>query len=117
VDAKKLAEAQRRVREAVTRSVESDVSTLALEVVGAIGNRASQLATALNQWAGRAALLSLGNPLSAMRALALTGGQELPDTDAERLKFIVRHAEARDIAVFSTSDQYIEARARLKIQG
>jgi tetratricopeptide (TPR) repeat protein len=117
VDAKKLAEAQRRVREAVTRSVESDIATLALEVVGALGNRASQLATALNQWAGRAALLSLGNPLSAMRALALTGGQELPDTDAERLKFIVRHAEARDITVFSTSDQYIEARARLGIQG
>jgi tetratricopeptide (TPR) repeat protein len=117
LDAKKLAEAQRRVREAVTRPFDSEVGLLALEVVGSIGNRASQLATALNQWASRAALLSLGNPLSAMRALSLAGGQDLPDTDVERLKFIVRHAEARDVAVFSTSDAYIEARARLGIQG
>lgn len=117
VDAKKLAEAQRRVREAVTRPFDAEVGMLALEVVGAVGNRASQIATALNQWASRAALLSLGNPLSAIRALSLVGGHELPDSDAERLKFIVRHAEARDLAVFSTSDPYIEARARLGIQG
>jgi hypothetical protein len=95
----------------------NDVPMLALEVVGSIGSRASQLATALNQWANRTALLAVGSPLTALRALALSASAELPPEGAERLRWIARHADARDLLTFSVSEQYAEARARAGVTG
>jgi cellulose synthase operon protein C len=88
------------------------VPMLALEVVGSLGSRASQLATALNQWASRTALLAVGNPLTAVRALALASGAEPPSEGPERLRWLARHAEVRDLAIFSVSDGYAELRRR-----
>jgi hypothetical protein len=88
---------------------------LALEIGGTIGNRASQLGTAINQWANRAALLAVGDPSIALRAIGRSAGpgKGLPDEGVERLKWIVRNSEARDLAVFSVSDAYSEARRRV----
>jgi tetratricopeptide (TPR) repeat protein len=117
VDAKRLGDAQKRVKAAIVRPYESDVSMLALEVVGSLGSKASQLATALNQWANRTALLAVGSPLTAFRALALASSVELPAEGPERLRWLGRHAEARDLAIFSVSDGYGEARKRLGVEG
>ena len=90
---------------------------LALEVVGSLGSRASQLATALNQWANRTALLAVGSPLTALRALALASNAELPAEGADRLRWIGRHAEARDLAIFSVSEAYGDVRKKLGVEG
>ncbi len=118
VDAKKMAEARQRIQAAMPRNLDADVPVLALEVIGSIGNRASQLATAVGQWGDRTGLLALGNPTAALRAIALAAGQhDVPTEGPDRVKWIVRHAEARDIAVFCVSEQYSEARRRLNLVG
>jgi cellulose synthase operon protein C len=117
VDPKRLADAQKRIKAAVKPPLPNDVPMLALEVVGSLGSRASQLATALNQWANRTALLAVGSPLTALRALALSSGAELPAEGPDRLRWIARHAEARDLMMFCVSEQYAEARARAGVTG
>jgi hypothetical protein len=115
VDAKKLAEAQQRLKNVPRRRMDDDVQTLALEVIGAIGNRASQVATALHQWGNRTGLLALGSPTASLRGLAfsagLTGGP--PTEGAERIKWVIRNPEARDLATFSVSEAYADARKRV----
>ncbi|HEX6274225.1 MAG TPA: tetratricopeptide repeat protein, partial [Polyangiaceae bacterium] len=117
VDQKRFGDAKKRIKDAMIHPFDAEVPMLALEVIGSLGNRVSQLAQALSAWANRTALLAVGNPLTALRAIALASGAELPPDDAERLRFIARNPEARDLFVFSMSDQYIEARQRLGVQG
>ncbi|HEV8245965.1 MAG TPA: hypothetical protein VGP93_09360, partial [Polyangiaceae bacterium] len=119
VDAKKLGEAQRRFELALQRRLDDDVPVLALEVIGSLGNRATQLGTALMQWGNRVGLLAMGDVLAALRALGLSSssGGGLPAEGADRLKWIVRNPEARDLAVFAVSEQHAEARARFGLQG
>ncbi|MEP7049172.1 MAG: hypothetical protein ABJB12_02415, partial [Pseudomonadota bacterium] len=115
VDAKKLADAQKRIASVMRANLDDDVPVLALEVIGAIGNRASLLGTALHQWGNRTALLSAGSLVASLRGVALASGQAggAPREGAERVKWIVRNPEARDLATFGVSEQYAEARARL----
>jgi lipopolysaccharide biosynthesis regulator YciM len=117
VDQKRFGDAKKRIKDAMIHPFDAEVPMLALEVIGSLGNRVSQLAQALSAWANRAALLAVGNPLTALRAIALASGAELPPDNAERLRFIARNPEARDLFVFSMSDQYIEARKRVGVQG
>ena len=119
VDARKLAEAEARIKRTLPRQLDDDVAVLALEVTGAIGNRASQLGTAINEIGNRTALLAIGDPNTAIRGIALAGGhaEGPPESGVDRLKWIVRNPEARDIAVFSVSDGYSEARRRLGLSG
>jgi hypothetical protein len=119
VDAKRVAETQQKVRAAMVRRVDDDVPVLALEVIGSIGSRASQLGTAVNQWGNRVALLAVGDPSIGLAGVSLASGHvEGPPTDrVERLKWIVRNPEARDLAVFSVSEQYADARRQLGLAG
>jgi cellulose synthase operon protein C len=115
VEGKKLADAQRRIQSAVPAKLDDDVPVLALEVIGAIGNRASLLGTALHQWGNRTALLSAGSLVASLRGVSLAVGQPNgpPKDGPERVKWIVRNPEARDLATFCVGEQYAEARARL----
>jgi tetratricopeptide (TPR) repeat protein len=115
VDAKKLSDAQQRIQGAQKGALDDDVPVLALEVIGAIGNRASLLGTALHQWGNRTALLSAGSLVASLRGVAFASGLSAgpPKDGPERVKWIVRQPEARDLATFGVSEQYAEARARL----
>lgn len=115
IDPKKLNEARAKIQETLTSPQEDDIARLALEVSGSIGNRASQLATALYQWGNRTALLATGDPLAILRALAVSGGSPSgpPPAGPDRVRWIVRNAEARDLMIFSVSEQYTEGRRRL----
>ncbi len=117
-DPRKTAQASQRIRAAMTGTLDSDVPVLALEVIGSIGNRASQLGLATNQFGNRTALLAVGDPSAAMQGIALAAGQEkgLPGQENERIRWIVRSSEARDLAVFSVSDAYFQARQALDLQ-
>ena len=113
VDARKLAEAQQRLKNAPQRRVDNDVPVLALEVIGSIGNRASQVATALHQWGNRTGLLAVGSPTAALRGLAFVAGQSGPPAGTDRVKWVIRSPEARDLATFSVSEAYADARKRV----
>ncbi len=117
VDAKRFAEHQTRLHGQGAAHLDPDVPALAMEVAGSIGNRASQVGTAINQWGNRTALLALGDINAAFRGIALAQGQTAgpPSGGADRMKWIMRNPEARDLAVFSVSDQYAEARRRLGV--
>ena len=115
VDAKRLSDHQARLQGHIPTGLDPDVPTLAMEVAGSIGNRASQLGTAVNQLGNRTALLAIGDINAAFRGIALSHGQSSgpPPEGVDRMKWITRNPEARDLAVFSISEQYIEARRRL----
>jgi cellulose synthase operon protein C len=116
VDAKKLSDARARIEPALRVRLDDDVPVLALEVIGSLGNRVSQLGTALHQWGNRTGLLAVGSPNAALRGLALVAGQlGGPPAGAERVKWVIRNPEARDLAVFSVSEAYAEARSRLGV--
>ena len=116
VDAKKLADSRSRLQQAVRARLDDDVPVLALEVIGSLGNRVSQLGTAIHQWGNRTGLLAVGSPSAALRGLALVAGQLTgPPAGPERVKWVIRNPEARDLAVFSVSEAYAEARARLGV--
>jgi hypothetical protein len=118
VDAKRLADHKSKLGGSVPSQLDPDVPALAMEVAGSIGNRASQLGTAINQWGNRAALLALGDINAGFRAIALSQGQTSgpPAAGVDRMKWITRNPEARDLAVFSVSEQFTEARRRLGIE-
>ncbi len=116
VDPKKLLDARARIEQAMRVRLDDDVPVLALEVIGSLGSRVSQLGTALHQWGNRAGLLGVGSPNAALRGLALAAGQlGGPPSGPERVKWVIRNPEARDLAVFSVSEAYADARARLGI--
>ncbi len=115
VDASKLAGFHNAMLEAGMVSPDPKLGLLASEVIRTIGNRASSLNAAANSWGTRVALLALGDPVLALRAVAWAAGTpEGPPTDGpERLRWISRQAEARDLIVFSVSEGYHESRAQL----
>jgi hypothetical protein len=114
LDARRFQEARAKLQPVVPAHFDDDLPALALEVIGGIGSRASQLGTALHQWANRTALLAVGSPSVALLALASQQSQPaLPPTGGpDRARWIARHAEARDVLVFSVSEAYLEARKR-----
>lgn len=93
------------------------LSLLASEVIGSIGNRASSLNTITHSWGSRTALLAMGDPNLALEAIAWASGsnQGPPASGSERVRWIGRQAEARDLIVFSVSDGYSDARSALGI--
>ncbi|MBK9264548.1 MAG: tetratricopeptide repeat protein [Polyangiaceae bacterium] len=115
VDPAKLADASAKIAKAMPANVDPQVRTLATDVIGSIGNRASTLNTAINGWGARAGLLAVGDPNVALAGIAWAGGHtnQPPASGKERLTWIGRNAEARELIVFSVSDAYSDARSRL----
>jgi len=115
VDPAKLAEATGKISKAMSGAVDPQVRTLAADVIGTIGNRASTLNTAINGWGARAGLLAVGDPNVALTGIAWAGGHtnQPPAAGKDRLTWIGRNAEARELIVFSVSDGYSDARARV----
>lgn len=115
VDARRLEDHRQRLAAVMPGAADPEVAALALEVAGALGTRASQLGTAIHQWGNRAALLAVGDLDVALRAIANAQGHASgpPASGVDRMRWITRNPEARDLAVFSVSDAYAEARRRL----
>jgi lipopolysaccharide biosynthesis regulator YciM len=114
VDANKLKDFKARLQRGGPAPSGADLTALATEVATGIGNRASTLQSAANSWGSRCALLSTGDATTALDAIAWATGQPsgAPATNPDRMKWIGRNAEARDLIVFSVSDAYSEARAK-----
>jgi tetratricopeptide (TPR) repeat protein len=115
VDQRRVAQYHQRMAPHA-RPPDPKVSRLAAEVIAHIGNRASSLSAAAAAWGSRAALLAMGDPYVALMAVAWTTGspQGPPELAEERIKWISRKAEARDLVVFLVSEEYEQARAALR---
>lgn len=119
VDQGKLTDFYGRVSRALPKGLDAQISLLAAEVIGSIGNRASTLNTVINGWGNRAGLLAAGDLNVAITGIAWAGGHtnQPPPTGKERMTWIGRNAEARELVVFSVSDGYADARTRLGLAG
>jgi predicted Zn-dependent protease len=115
VDPGKLRDMHARLTRAKPKNLDNDVAVLALEVVGTLGNRASTLHTVVNNWGNRVALLASGDLSTGLSAIARAAGHSSGPAASgpERVTWIGRNAEARDLAIFSVSDSYAEVRAKL----
>ena len=114
-DPKRFADAFERLSKVKPASVDPDVAALAIEVGGALDNRASTVNVAVNGWGDRAALLAQGSLTTAIRAIAWAGGHPSgpPAKGRDRATWIGRNAEARDLIVFVASDEFGQVRERL----
>lgn len=115
VDARRFAESMTKLSSVKPASIDQDTSELALEYAGTIDNRVSTLNVAVNGWGDRAAVLAQGRLNVALRGVAWAGGHPSgpPASGRERMTWIGRNAEARDLIVFVASEDYSEACKRL----
>jgi tetratricopeptide (TPR) repeat protein len=116
VDAGKLTDFYGKISRATgQRAVDPQVALLASEVIGSVGNRASTLNTVINGWGNRAGLLAVGDLNIALTGIAWAGGHANapPAAGKDRMTWIGRNAEARELVVFSVSDAYADARGQL----
>lgn len=115
VDQGKLTDFYGRISRAMPKNLDPQVNILAAEVIGSIGNRAGTLNTVINGWGNRAGLLAVGDLNIAISGIAWAGGHtnQPPAQGKERVTWINRNAEARELVVFSVSDHYADARTKL----
>jgi lipoprotein NlpI len=115
VDQGKLTDFYGRVSRALPKGLDPQIGVLAADVIGSIGNRASTLNTVINGWGNRAGLLAVGDLNIAISGIAWAGGHTNapPAQGKDRMTWIGRNAEARELVVFSVSDGYADARHKL----
>ncbi len=117
VDQGKLTDYLGKVTRARGGPAGADTAALAADVIGSIGNRASTLNTVINGWGNRAGLLAVGDLNIALAGIAWAGGHANapPAQGKDRMTWIGRNAEARELVVFSVTDAYADARTRLDL--
>jgi len=120
INAGALSAAIARMQSAIPRSVPADVGALALEIAGTIGTRQATLGPAAIAWANRTALLALGDPHRALDAIAASTSttgpnatRTVPADPKDRVAWIGRTPEARDLIAFGVTEAFVEARTRL----
>lgn len=117
VDVRKAGEAAAKIAPVLPPELAAELAPLAREIAPLVATRSSQLGSAVLQWASRTALLAVGDLHTLLMAVSRASGLSAgpPSSGPERLKFVVRNPEARDVAIFSVSDHYAEARRRLEL--
>jgi lipoprotein NlpI len=108
-----ILELGRRIGAAMPKNLDPNTGVMALEAVGQVGQQPASVATAVQAWANRVALLAIGDPNAALDAIAWSAGLEGAPGAEERGGWILRTAEAKDLLAFCMSDAYAEARTRL----
>ncbi len=114
-----LAEAGRRLAAGMPRQLDPDLGAMALEVIGGVGPQIAALGAAVLSIANRTALLAVGEPSAALDALAWASGPKVsgaPATEQERVSFLSRNAEVKDVFAFTLADAYMDARGRLGVR-
>jgi hypothetical protein len=104
--------ASSRIRANLPRVLDADLGLMALEVVGRLGARASDLGAAALQWGDRVALLATGDIRGALDGIAMTTGlaSGAPTSSAECAAWVAQTPEALDLVTFAVSEAYFSAR-------
>ena len=116
IDARRFSDSLQKLKAAKPQAIDPDTAALALEYASSLDNRASTLNIAINGWGDRAALLAQGDLPIALKGIAWAGGHPSgpPTSGRDRMNWIGRNAEARDLIVFIASDSYADACKRLR---
>lgn len=101
-----------RIAAELPAEIRSRLEPLAQEVVSVFGARTAQISGLLERWAHRTALLATGDMSVALRAIAALTSKDnpLPDDPAARIRWVAKTPLARDLVLFSVSDEYFAAR-------
>lgn len=103
-DARRVMQAQAQLERGFARlGYDDDVPTLALEAVGALGRAGGSVFSALSSLAQRAAFLGVGSLEVSLSALALEA-RAMPSEGPARLRWFETIPEAKDLLLFSTSE-------------
>lgn len=104
-----------RIQAALPRNLDSQVGMLAMEIAANLGTQAAMLGAATTSWGNRVAMLALGDPTTAIDAIATAVGVKggAPTDPKERATWLSRAAEARDLVSFGVTDAFADARGRL----
>lgn len=115
VDVAKMNHYHQKLLRSTTLEGDPHFGLLASEVIGSIGTRGSTLSVAVQGWGSRIGLLAVGDPWVALEGMgwAYGGKAGIPAEGKERLSWIARHAEARELMVFTVSEAYAKARKTL----
>ena len=115
VDLAKVAEVESRMR-AVAQSfvAEPRLVALARYVFDSIGLRGSSLGGSAAAWSWHVTAVAVGDISLTLDAMALaTAAAALPASGGERLRWLAKHSEARELFGFLVSDAHLEVRTRL----
>lgn len=114
VDARKVAQSRALVEQGLARvGYDDDVPVLALETIGALGEQGENLGNVVRALASRAALLAVGSPNAAVLATAAGGDKPIPASGPPRFRWFESHPEAKELLLFSVSDEHARAREQL----
>jgi len=89
------------------------LASVAREVIDGFGFRIVQAASLVERWVQRTALLATGNVSLALRAVGLPS-DPIPSDLGGRLIWIAKNPLARDLVLFSVTDEYFAARRELE---
>ena len=114
-DPGKVSRFYQRMAANAPKPLDPQVNLWASEVIGSIGNRAASLNTVANAWGSRAALVATGDVHLGIEAIAWAIGKPdaLPTDGPERVRWLGRQPEARDLIVFAVSEGHAALRERL----
>jgi hypothetical protein len=114
VDLRKAAQAKALIEQGLARvGYDDDVPVLALEAIGSIGNQVGSFGSSVRVLANRTAFLAVGELSTTLRAIAAGEGKELAADGPSRFRWLEAHPEAKDLVLFSTTEQCARARERL----
>src|SRR5690606_34166319 len=102
----------KKIAAALPKGLDAETARLAQKVVESLGNRASTLNTVVNAFGNRVALLAIGDPSAALTGIAWAFGNPNgpPPSGRDRITWVGRNAEARDLVVYSVSEAYARLR-------
>jgi hypothetical protein len=86
---------------------------LALEVIGALGDKGLHVGEQPRVLANRAALLGVGDPSTVLSAIATSEGTKLAASGPSRFRWVEAHPEAKDLLLFATTDRFAHARQQI----
>jgi hypothetical protein len=116
VEPAKLAEFEAAMRAAAPADFAPDARQCALAryVFESIGVRGSSLGANALAWSWHVACVAGGDVGLALEAMAVAAGpQTLPPAGEERLRWLAKHLEARELLGFLIGDPHLEVRSRL----
>jgi hypothetical protein len=96
--------------------ISPNLGMMALEAASALPSLRGRVQSLANAWLHRTALLGIGDPANALEAISWGHGLDTLSADADaRGTFVADHDDARDLVIFTVSDNYLEARKKLQL--
>lgn len=101
-----------RISSELPANARARLEPLAQEIVSVFGARTAQIGGLIERWAQRSALLATGDVSVALRVIAALTSKDnpLPDEAASRARWVAKTPLARDLVLFSVSEEYFAAR-------